>query len=84
MYGNGYNVRDWIFVEDNCNAIDLIFNYAKSGEKLNVGANNEIKNIDLIKIISSILSIEPKINFIEDRKGHDFRYSLIRQKSKIN
>ena len=82
VYGNGYNVRDWIFVEDNCNAIDLIFNYAKSGEKFNVGANNEIKNIDLIKIISSILSIEPKINFIKDRKGHDFRYSLDTSKIK--
>ena len=76
VYGNGANIRDWLSVEDNCSAIDLIFNNAMSGEKFNVGANNEITNLDLIKIISETISIDPKINFIEDRKGHDFRYSL--------
>ena len=76
VYGNGTNIRDWISVEDNCSAIDLIFNNSKSGEKFNVGANNELTNLELIKIISKIMSMDPKINFIEDRKGHDFRYSL--------
>ena len=52
MYGNGTNIRDWISVEDNCSAIGLIFNNSKSGEKFNVGANNELTNLELIKIIS--------------------------------
>jgi len=86
VYGDGKNVRDWVFVNDNCRAIDLIFNNGKSGEQYNVGANNEITNLDLIKIISEIMSLDFKIGFVEDRRGHDLRYSLdtTKIKSKLN
>lgn len=86
VYGDGKNVRDWIFVNDNCRAIDLIFNNGKSGQQYNVGGNNEINNLDLINIISEIMSLDFKISFVEDRRGHDLRYSLDTTKimSKLN
>ncbi len=82
IYGNGSNSRDWIFVEDNCSAIDLIFNCAKSGEEYNIASGNELTNLELVSLISEIMLIEYKINFVSDRLGHDFRYSLNTEKIK--
>ena len=80
IYGDGKNVRDWLFVDDHCKAIDLIFNNAHSGEIYNVGAKNEITNIDLVEIIFQIISQfterQKIIKFVDDRHGHDLRYSL--------
>ena len=81
VYGDGLNVRDWIYVADNCNAIDIIFNSGKSGNIYNVGGNKELTNLELINIIHKIISKkckveEIKLNFIVDRYGHDRRYSL--------
>tara|TARA_Y100001954_G_scaffold239581_1_gene315987 strand:- start:7846 stop:8823 length:978 start_codon:yes stop_codon:yes gene_type:complete len=76
IYGNGLNVRDWIFVEDNCEAIDIIFRNGKSGNSYNVGSGNEFSNIEIIDLISKITSRRVKISYVEDRYGHDFRYSL--------
>ena len=74
--------RDWIFVEDNCSAIDLIFNCAKSGEEYNIASGNELTNLELVNLISEIMLIDYKINFVSDRLGHDFRYSLNTEKIK--
>ena len=80
IYGDGKNVRDWIYVKDNCNAIDLIYNYSKNGMKYNIGGNNELSNLDVFKIIHDIFKdkykISAKFEFVNDRFGHDFRYSL--------
>lgn len=85
VYGNGENIRDWIFVDDHVKAIDLIFHNGKIGETYNIGGSNEIKNIDLIheliKITDSFLK-RPEgssiglIKYVADRPGHDFRYAL--------
>lgn len=77
LYGSGDNVRDWIFVEDHCRAIDCIIHKGKVGEIYNVGANNEWTNIDLAKYICEVLE-KPQdlITFVEDRKGHDKRYAI--------
>lgn len=86
VYGNGENIRDWIYVEDHCNAIELIFKNSKPGETYNVGANNEISNFELINIIYDLLKkrLNPikKINYVDDRFGHDFRYSITSEKIK--
>ncbi|MEM4256841.1 MAG: dTDP-glucose 4,6-dehydratase [Candidatus Diapherotrites archaeon] len=77
LYGNGKNIRDWLYVEDNCNAILLVGEKGKKGEIYNIGGNNEIQNIELTKKILSLLGKnESWIQFVEDRKGHDKRYSL--------
>ena len=80
VYGNGLNVRDWIHVNDNCTAIFKIFTQAQSGSKYNVAAKNELSNLDVINLISSILDEKQigskKISFVQDRFGHDFRYSI--------
>ena len=80
IYGDGKIVRDWIYVKDNCNAIDLIYNYSKNGMKYNIGGNNELSNLDVFKIIHDIIKdkykISAKFEFVNDRFGHDFRYSL--------
>ena len=76
VYGNGDNIRDWIYVKDNCKAIIKIFNLAKSGHIYNVGSNNEISNIDLVNLICEILNVKKNIKHVNDRFGHDFRYSL--------
>jgi dTDP-glucose 4,6-dehydratase len=77
LYGNGENIRDWIHVEDHCNAINLVLELGKSGEIYNIGNDKEIKNLDLIHFLSSGLGIlNPKINFTPDRLGHDYRYSV--------
>lgn len=77
VYGKGLNVRDWIYVEDHCEAVDLIIHKGKNGEIYNIGANNEIKNIDLVKSVISLLDKEDtEIMYVADRKGHDLRYAI--------
>ncbi|WP_428326218.1 dTDP-glucose 4,6-dehydratase [Nitrosopumilus sp.] len=77
VYGSGKNVRDWIYVDDHCDAVLKILQDGKFGESYNISAKNEISNITIIKKILSILDkSEDLIEFVEDRPGHDFRYSL--------
>lgn len=83
VYGKGLNIRDWLYVEDHCIAIDLIVKNGTVGEIYNIGGNTELKNIDLVHKILDILE-KPKslISYVEDRKGHDLRYAI--DYSKIN
>ncbi|OCX51293.1 dTDP-glucose 4,6-dehydratase [Mucilaginibacter sp. PPCGB 2223] len=85
VYGKGENVRDWLWVEDHARAIDVIFHKAKSGTTYNIGGHNEWKNIDLIRLLCSILDKKlgrPEgesaklITFVTDRAGHDLRYAI--------
>lgn len=77
VYGEGINVRDWLYVEDHCKAIDLIIHNGKEGEVYNIGGHNEMRNIDIVKIICKELGkSEDLITYIEDRKGHDLRYAI--------
>ncbi|MCR4688525.1 MAG: dTDP-glucose 4,6-dehydratase [Saccharofermentans sp.] len=77
VYGEGLNVRDWLYVEDHCRAIDLIIHNGKIGEVYNVGGHNEMKNIDIVKLICKHLGKpESLIVHVEDRKGHDMRYAI--------
>ena len=76
LYGDGMNVRDWIYVTDNCNAIDLVLHKGRIGRIYNVCSRYEKRNIEITKIILSLLDKgEDSIEFVEDRKGHDRRYS---------
>jgi len=77
VYGTGQNIRDWIFVNDHCDAILKVLIDGKSGESYNISANNEVDNLTIVKKILSIMK-KPHdlIEFVEDRPGHDFRYSL--------
>ena len=77
VYGEGLNVRDWLYVEDHCKAIDLIIRQGEAGEVYNVGGHNEMKNIDIVKLICHALDKpESLITHVEDRKGHDMRYAI--------
>ena len=77
VYGKGENVRDWLYVEDHCKAIDLIIRNGKVGEVYNVGGHNEMKNIDIVKLICRKLGKpESLITYVTDRKGHDLRYAI--------
>lgn len=77
VYGEGLNVRDWLYVEDHCKAIDLIIRQGKEGEVYNIGGHNEMKNIDIVKIICKALDKpESLITHVTDRKGHDMRYAI--------
>lgn len=77
VYGDGLNVRDWLYVEDHCRAIDLIIHKGTVGEVYNVGGHNEMKNIDIVKLICKTLGKpERLIQFVTDRKGHDRRYAI--------
>ena len=77
VYGKGINVRDWLFVEDHCSAIDLIIRKGKAGEIYNVGGHNEKTNLEVVKTILKILGkSEDLIEFVTDRKGHDQRYAI--------
>lgn len=85
VYGNGLNVRDWLFVEDHANAIVFLLKNGVIGETYNIGGCNEVTNIELVKRLCSLLDVELKreeghnkklITFVEDRKGHDFRYAI--------
>lgn len=81
LYGKGLNVRDWLYVEDNCRAIDLIIQRGILGEVYNIGANEEVPNIEVAERIVALLK-KPKslIQFVPDRLGHDMRYALDCQK----
>lgn len=77
VYGDGINVRDWLYVEDHCKAIDLIIHEGRLGEVYNIGGHNEMRNIDIVKLICKELNKpESLITFIPDRKGHDLRYAI--------
>lgn len=77
VYGDGLNVRDWLYVEDHCRAIDLIIHKGTVGEVYNVGGHNEMKNIDIVKLICHALhKPESLIQYVTDRKGHDRRYAI--------
>ena len=78
VYGNGKNIRDWIFVEDHCEAVWFVLNNGKIGETYNVGGNCEKTNLEIINDICQVLNVNPQdyISFVEDRKGHDFRYAI--------
>ncbi len=77
VYGTGKNIRDWLYVEDHCEAIDLVFHKGKSGERYNIGGHNEKRNIEIVKLILARLGkSEDLIEFVEDRKGHDYRYAI--------
>ena len=83
IYGDGLNIRDWVFVEDNCKAIDFIRQNGKIGEVYNIPGHSEITNIqmstEILKILNKATSL---IKYVEDRKGHDFRYSMDGRKLK--
>ena len=86
VYGTGENIRDWLFVDDHCDAIHTIIEKGKIDETYNIGGNNEIQNIDIVKTICNLLdNIRPSenlksykelITFVKDRPGHDFRYAI--------
>ena len=85
VYGNGKNIRDWLYVMDHCKAIDLIFHKGKSGETYNVGGHNEHNNLEIVQTVCQILDEKrPRqkgkyadlIEFVTDRHGHDFRYAI--------
>ena len=77
VYGEGLNVRDWLYVEDHCKAIDLIIHKGKVGQTYNIGGHNEMRNIDIVKRILELLGKpESLITFVTDRKGHDMRYAI--------
>jgi dTDP-glucose 4,6-dehydratase len=81
VYGSGENIRDWLHVDDHCDAIDLVLMHGKSGEVYNIGGGLEISNIELTsKLLSALGFDESRINFVQDRKGHDLRYSMSYQK----
>ena len=91
VYGNGQNIRDWLYVSDHCYALEEIYKQAEINETYNIGGNNEIKNIDIVEIICNELNeFEPSpngdykqlIRFVEDRPGHDFRYAIDSSKIK--
>ena len=77
VYGEGLNVRDWLYVEDHCRAIDMILERGRIGEVYNVGGHNEMRNIDIVRLILRKLGKpESLIRHVEDRKGHDRRYAI--------
>ena len=85
VYGDGKNVRDWLYVKDHCSAIVEVFNNGELGESYNIGGNNEIRNIDIVNTICEIMddlkpttkgSYKDLIKFVKDRPGHDFRYAI--------
>ncbi len=90
IYGNGKNIRDWLYVLDHCKALDLVLNKGKTGETYLIGANNEKTNLELTLFICSILDellpakkpYKEQIQFVEDRAGHDFRYAIDASKIK--
>ena len=92
VYGDGQNIRDWLYVEDHCRALDVVIHKGKPGETYNVGGNNEVKNIDLVEKLcelmdelASDLPVSPSkelITFVKDRAGHDRRYAIDASKIK--
>lgn len=92
IYGKGENIRDWLYVEDHCDAIDIVLQNGQIGETYNIGGNNEIRNIDIVNTICAILNkLRPRneeqsyaelISYVTDRPGHDFRYAIDTSKIK--
>lgn len=77
VYGDGMNVRDWLYVGDHCHAIDLVMRQGREGEVYNIGGHNEMHNIDIVKLILKELNKpESLITYVADRKGHDLRYAI--------
>ena len=77
VYGQGLNIRDWLYVEDHCKAIDLVMRKGRVGEIYNIGGHNEMKNIDIVRLICAELGKpESLITYVTDRKGHDLRYAI--------
>ncbi|SYZ73042.1 dTDP-glucose 4,6 dehydratase, NAD(P)-binding [Candidatus Zixiibacteriota bacterium] len=83
VYGDGRNIRDWLYVEDHCRAIDLVFHRGKTGETYNIGGHNEIENIELVRLICRMMddllggeARERLITYVKDRPGHDRRYAI--------
>jgi dTDP-glucose 4,6-dehydratase len=78
VYGDGKNIRDWIHVQDHCEAIDVVLHHGKDGEIYNIGGEDERRNIDIVKTILKGLNkkLKGKIEYVEDRKGHDWRYAM--------
>ena len=77
VYGEGLNIRDWLYVEDHCRAIDLVVRNGRVGEVYNIGGHNEMKNIDIVRLICKELGKpESLITYVTDRKGHDLRYAI--------
>lgn len=81
VYGTGQNVRDWLYVEDHCEALLTIGQNFKSGERYNIGGGTEMTNVEMVALILDIMGkpvhmYQSWINFVSDRKGHDFRYSM--------
>ncbi len=83
VYGEGLNIRDWLYVEDHCSALFTVFNKGETGRSYNVGTNNEWRNIDLVKLLCKLVDeelgtkdSEGLITFVKDRPGHDLRYAI--------
>ena len=77
VYGEGKNIRDWLYVEDHCEAIDKVLHNGKKGDRYCIGGHNERRNIDIVKLILKRLNKpESLITHVEDRKGHDYRYGI--------
>jgi len=86
VYGDGQNVRDWLYVRDHCQALDTVIHKGKAGETYNIGGNNEVKNIDLVRMLCELMNelapdlpVKPAqnlITFVKDRPGHDRRYAI--------
>ncbi|MGH4050591.1 MAG: dTDP-glucose 4,6-dehydratase [Clostridium sp.] len=83
VYGDGMNIRDWLYVEDHCKAIDMVINGGRVGEVYNIGGHNERTNMQIVKTVISYLNenvdkeiTEKLISYVEDRKGHDMRYGI--------
>jgi dTDP-glucose 4,6-dehydratase len=81
IYGNGSNIRDWIYVDDHCDAIEMALFRGKSGDSYNISADNEVNNLTIVKKILEIMNkSDDLIDFVEDRPGHDYRYSMSSKK----
>jgi dTDP-glucose 4,6-dehydratase len=76
IYGDGKNIRDWIYVEDNCQYIFHLLKIGLPGEIYNISTRNELSNLEVVNLLGSLMQIDVNIDFIEDRLGHDFRYSI--------
>jgi dTDP-glucose 4,6-dehydratase len=86
VYGDGQNIRDWLYVEDHCRALDVVLHQGKPGETYNIGGNNEVKNIDLVNLLCEIMDelatdlprkpTQQLMTFVKDRAGHDRRYAI--------
>lgn len=76
IHGNGKNMREWLYVDDNCSALKLIVEKGVIGETYNIGSGFELSNLEMVERIGNVLAKEPEIVFIKDRAGHDFRYSV--------